>query len=77
MKTLTLKVPASLLTWLKQEARRAKRPKSTFARELLQQQLDQKKNPSVLDLASDLRGCVDSGLKDLSYNKKHLKGFGT
>ncbi|MDB6040297.1 MAG: hypothetical protein JWM99_4138 [Verrucomicrobiales bacterium] len=77
MKTLTLKVPASLLTWLKQEARRAKRPKSTFARELLQQQVDQKKNPLVLDLASDLRGCVDSGLKDLSYNKKHLKGFGT
>jgi len=77
MKTLTLKVPASLLTWLEQEARRAKRPKSTFVRELLQQHLDQKKNPSVLDLASDLCGCVDSGLKDLSYNKKHLKGFGT
>ena len=31
---------------------------------------------AALDLAADLYGCVQSGLRDLSRNKKHLKGFG-
>jgi hypothetical protein len=31
---------------------------------------------SALDMAADLCGSVRSGLHDLSYNKKRLRGFG-
>jgi hypothetical protein len=30
----------------------------------------------ALDIAADLGGSVRSGLRDLSHNKKHLRGFG-
>jgi hypothetical protein len=43
-------------------------------REILQHHHQQRR--SALDLAADLCGCVNSGLRDLSYNKKRLKGFG-
>ncbi|HMC28843.1 MAG TPA: CopG family transcriptional regulator [Verrucomicrobiae bacterium] len=75
MKTLTMKIPDGLLAWLENEAKRANRPKSALVRELLQQH-QQKPNRSALDLAGDLCGCVESGMRDLSHNKKHLKGFG-
>jgi hypothetical protein len=75
MKTLTMKLPDGLLGWLEHEARRARQPKSALVREILQQH-QQRRHPSALDLAADLCGCVQSGLRDLSRNKKHLKGFG-
>ena len=75
MKTLTMKLPEGLLGWLEAEAKRARRPKSAVVREILQQHQHQRQH-SALDLASDLCGCVESGLRDLSRNKKHLKGFG-
>ena len=75
MKTLTMKLPDGLLGWLEHEAKRARRPKSALVREILQQH-QQRRHPSALDLAADLCGCVQSGLRDLSRNKKHLKGFG-
>ena len=31
---------------------------------------------SVAELAKELIGCVDGGPTDLSYNKKHMKGYG-
>ena len=75
MKTLTMKLPDGLLGWLEHEAKRARQPKSALVREILQQH-QQRRHPSALDLAADLCGCVQSGLRDLSRNKKHLKGFG-
>ena len=75
MKTLTMKVPEALLAWLENEARRARQPKSTLVREILQQHR-QRRRQSALDLAADLCGCVESGLGDLARNKKHLRGFG-
>ncbi|MEI7936332.1 MAG: hypothetical protein WCK27_06545 [Verrucomicrobiota bacterium] len=75
MRTLTVKVPDGLLGWLEEEAKRAQRPKSALAREILQQH-QQRRQQSALDLAADLCGCVQSGLRGLSRNKKHLKGFG-
>jgi len=75
MKTLTMKLPDGLLAWLENEARRANRPKSTVVRELLRQHQQQRRR-SALDLAGDLCGCVESGLRDLSHSRKHLKGFG-
>ena len=75
MKTMTMKLPDGLLAWLESEAKRANRPKSAVVREVLQQH-QQSQRRSALDLAGDLCGCVESGLRDLSHNKKHLKGFG-
>jgi hypothetical protein len=75
VKTLTLKLPDGLLAWLEEEARRANRPKSALVREFLQER-QQRKSQSALDLAGDLCGCVESGLGDLSHNRRRLKGFG-
>jgi hypothetical protein len=75
MKTLTMKLPPGLLSWLEREARRANQPKSALVRQILEQHQQQQQR-SALDMAADLCGCVESGLRDLSRNKKHLKGFG-
>jgi predicted DNA-binding protein len=75
MKTLTMKLPDELLGWLENESRKARQPKSALVRDILQQH-QQKQMKSALDLTADLCGCVQSGLRDLSRNKKHLKGFG-
>ena len=75
MKTLTMKLPEGLLSWLETEAKRARQPKSALVREILRQH-QQRQHPSALDLTADLCGCAESGLGDLARNKKHLKGFG-
>ena len=75
MKTLTMKLPEGLLGWIETEAKRARQPKSTLVREILQQH-QRRQHQSALDLAADLCGCVQSGLPDLARNKMHLKGFG-
>ena len=75
MKTMTMKLPDGLLVWLENEAKRTGQPKSALVRGILQQHR-QRQPQSALDLASDLCGCVQSGLGDLARNKKHLKGFG-
>jgi predicted DNA-binding protein len=75
MKMLTMKLPDELLTWLEREAKRVNRPKSTLVRDILQQHR-RAEQPSALDLAADLCGCVESGVRDLAHNKKYLKGFG-
>jgi predicted DNA-binding protein len=75
MKTLTMKLPDPLLAWLENEAKKAKQPKSAIVREILRQH-QQRRSRSALDLAADLCGCVSSGLRDLSHNRKYLKGFG-
>ena len=75
MKTLTMKVPDALLAWVENEARRGNRPKSAVVREALRQH-QQRRGRLALALAGDLCGCVQSGKRDLSHNKKYLKGFG-
>lgn len=75
MKTLTMKLPDGLLGWLENEAKRTRQPKSALVRQILQQH-QQRQRQSALDLAADLCGCVESGLRDLARNRKHLKGFG-
>jgi hypothetical protein len=75
MKTLTMKLPEGLLGWLEHEARRVRQPKSALVREILDQHR-QRQHPSALDLSADLCGCVQSGVRDLARNQKHLRGFG-
>ena len=76
MKTFTLKLPAPVYSWLVEESRQTGRSKSQLVREALEHSRKRKKTPTALDLAADLCGMVESGLRDLSTNKKHLKGFG-
>lgn len=75
IKTLTMKLPEGWLGWIEAEAKRTRQPKSAVVREVLQQH-QQRQHQSALDLAADLCGCVQSGLRDLARSKKHLKGFG-
>jgi hypothetical protein len=76
MKMLTMKLPDRLASWVERESRRKGRSKSAFVREILENQQSGTAT-STLNAIGDLCGCVDSGLGDLSHNRKRLRGFGT
>ena len=78
MKTLTVKVPEDLELKLAAIAAKRGESKSTLVRAAIESivSLNDAISPhSCLDLAKDLRGSVE-GPSDLSYNKRHLKGYG-
>ena len=78
MKILTVKVPGALDARLASLAKRRRATKSAVVREAIEEICrDEGKNiaGSCLDLARDLAGCVE-GPKNLSSNKKYLKGYG-
>ena len=78
MKTLTVKVPEKLDLKLAALAAKRGETKSDLIRTAINSIL--KENEAVvpsscLDMAKDLVGSVE-GPSDLSFNKKHLKGYG-
>ena len=78
MKTLTVKVPEELDARLTAIAARRGENRSTLIRTAIEHIVESDENitpSSCLDLTRDLVGCVD-GPGDLSYNRKHLKGYG-
>ena len=78
MKVLTVKVPEELDLKLTAVAARRRESKSALIRAALDHIVESSEaiTPnSCLDLAKDLIGSVE-GPADLSYNKKHLKGYG-
>jgi len=79
MSTLSLKLPVGLNARLEAAARKKGRTKSEVAREALEAFLGagapSQGGGSCLDLARDLAGSV-KGPGDLSYSKKHLRGYG-
>jgi hypothetical protein len=79
MKTVSLKLPATLSARLDRAARQRGQSKSAIVREALQSFLNGKhagaRPLSALDLAGDLVGCAE-GPGDLSTNPKYLEGFG-
>ena len=78
MKTMSFRLPDSLAARLAARARKLRRSQSAVARDLLEDGLSEKngkRQPSCLDLAGDLVGCLH-GPGDLSYNKKHMLGYG-
>ncbi len=78
MKTLTVKVPEELDAKLTRIAARRGASRSALIRTALEElaTTDEALQPlSCLDLAKDLLGQTE-GPTDLSYNKKHLKGYG-
>jgi metal-responsive CopG/Arc/MetJ family transcriptional regulator len=79
MKTLSLKLPASLRAKLERAAKQRGQSKSEIVRAALEEFLNGrrsgKQRPSALELAGDLVGCVE-GPGDLSTNPKYMEGFG-
>lgn len=75
MKTVTLKLPEQLGAWVEAEANRTGISKSEVIRQILQER-QQRRGETAYGMAADLCGCVGSGRRDLSTNKKYLKGFG-
>jgi len=79
MKTLTVKLPASLNARLTRTAKQRGQTKSEVVREALETLLngsDAKRTArSALELAGDLVGCIE-GPGDLSTNPKYMDGFG-
>lgn len=78
MKTLTVKIPEELEAKLERLVAQRGGSRSSLVRAALEELInsDEAVQPrSCLDLAKDLLGQAD-GPVDLSYNKKHLKGYG-
>ncbi|MSQ58925.1 MAG: CopG family transcriptional regulator [Betaproteobacteria bacterium] len=75
MKTLTVKLPETLASWLSYRAKQLGRPQSELVREALEQARRGTGSVSCHDLMADVCGSVP-GPKDLSTNPKHMDGFG-
>jgi hypothetical protein len=76
MRTLHVRIPDRLDRALTKRARELKQTKSALARQALARFLsNDPRKPTVGELAGDLIGSV-AGPGDLSYNKRHMKGFG-
>jgi metal-responsive CopG/Arc/MetJ family transcriptional regulator len=78
MKTISLKLPDSLLARLNSAAKCGKRSKSEYVRHCLENAMENQETDlkgSCFDLAADLCGIIE-GPDDLSYNKKHMARFG-
>jgi predicted DNA-binding protein len=78
MKTLTVKVPEKLDLKLAILAAKRGETKSDLIRTAINSILEENEAVvanSCLDMATDLVGSVE-GPSDLSFNKKHLKGYG-
>lgn len=78
-RTVTLKLPEALATRLNTVARRRSTTRSAVIREALEAHLGSAQvdgRGSCLDLASDLVGSLKGLPRDLSSNRRHLKGYG-
>ena len=77
--TITVKLPNSLARRLDAASRRRGVGRSAVVRDAIEQALAREdgaiSNESVLAQCRDLAGCVD-GPADLSYARRHMKGFG-
>ncbi|MFM9888788.1 MAG: ribbon-helix-helix protein, CopG family [Burkholderiales bacterium] len=75
MKTVTVKLPEPLATWLSRRARELGRPQSDLIRDALEKARAGTSGATCHDVFADVCGTID-GPKDLSTNPKHLAGFG-
>jgi Arc/MetJ-type ribon-helix-helix transcriptional regulator len=78
MKTISVKVPEDLDLKLTAVAAKRRESKSAIIRAALDHLVESSEAStpnSCLDLAKDLIGSVE-GPSDLSYNNRHLKGYG-
>ncbi len=79
MSSLTIKLSPALKSELESTARLRGRSVSAVVREAVEGRLRQgqrKGKSSLYERTAHLRGCFDSGVKDLATNPKYLEGFG-
>lgn len=79
MKSTSIKSSKELDANLTSAAKQRGTAKAAIVRAALEQYLGRNAEPrpgSVAALAKVLIGCVSGGPPDLSYNKKHMEGFG-
>ena len=77
-RAITVKLSTRLAASLSARARSQHKTQSAVVREALEHHLaegDDAKEPSFLELAQDLAGCLE-GPADLSSNRRYLKGYG-
>jgi Arc/MetJ-type ribon-helix-helix transcriptional regulator len=70
MKSVTVRLPDSLVDDIEAEARRRKMSKTDIMRERLSRNTESRKVPSSLEAIADLIGSIDGLPADLSRNKK-------
>jgi hypothetical protein len=78
MRTISLKLPADLLTQLEKEAKARGATKSLVVRESLERAF-RERSPSTgscYELARDLAGGIKGLPRDLADNPKYLESFG-
>jgi len=78
MKTLSVKVPLYVDAALERLAAARHQTKSSIVREAIQSVVDSKDEAAAKScgaLAADLAGCFE-GPRDLSTNKRHMRGYG-
>lgn len=78
MKTLSLKLPETLLEKLASAARERGESRSALVRNAIETFITKNNHApkgSCLDIAKDLAGCVN-GPADLSFSKKRMRGYG-
>ena len=77
MPIVTLKVPPEIAARLERVAMRRRVSKSAIVREALEEKLRRSPDrPSLHDAMRHSIGVLDSGVRDLGHNPKHLAGFG-
>ena len=78
MKTVSVKVSVDLDARLNAAVQSRRTTRSRFLRAIIESHLrgEPAGAGSALARAGDLVGCLDGGPKDLSTNRKHLKGYG-
>ncbi|HXU39322.1 MAG TPA: ribbon-helix-helix protein, CopG family [Blastocatellia bacterium] len=79
MKSISLKLSKALDAKLTSAAKQRRTTKTAILRAALDEYLARHAEPhpeSVAALAKDLIGIASGGPPDLSYNKKHMEGFG-
>ncbi len=78
MKTISLKLPASLANWLARRANELGRSRSDLVRQALEEQRQGRNSrgeKSCAELMGEFGG-VFRGPRDLSTNPKHMRDFG-
>jgi hypothetical protein len=75
VKTITVKLPEALASWLSRRARELGRSQSELVREAIERARNNATGQSCHDLVADTCGTID-GPADLSTNAKHFARFG-
>jgi Arc/MetJ-type ribon-helix-helix transcriptional regulator len=76
MKTVSVRLPTPLASWLTRQAKESGRSQSDIVREALEQRSNGEGKATCHDLLKDLCGSV-KGRRDLSTNPKYMEDFGT